>query len=151
MSRFVEAFKTLEEKLGAPSKLGPELLFVRVLKQEDVKKLASGLYAPTTGSKQINSITSSTPLFCEVLRVGPAGYVDDDGKDVELPYTPGDIVVVGQNAALIMSSYGELIGTGEMQFSYIKTPDILEHFPGKAAYDEQFKFLNERLSGATSE
>jgi co-chaperonin GroES (HSP10) len=98
-SKYLERFQKAKEA-GVFVKdviLTGSFILVEKIPQEEVKTKSGIVLTASGNNNNVNSISANLPTMVYVLAVG-AGHIDEDGNDVPLDVTPGDILMVGSNS-----------------------------------------------------
>jgi len=143
---YLKAFEVINEKAKDAFQLYGDALLVEEIPAEEVKR-ASGLYVPVGKTvTNVNGIESNRATFCRVLAVGE-GYFDDEGKEVPLNVTVGDIILVGRLSVNWFSVFGNVVATSGCQIGYTRESEIKVRFRGQEGYDAMFSILAEHTHG----
>lgn len=141
-SKYLNAIQTAVKE-NPDYKLYGSCLWVERIPEEEIKT-ASGIYLAATSTKsQIGTISADKPHFVTILAVGE-GHYDEDGKDVPLSVSPGDIVLIGTNSVKWFS-YLEIENYEPYSIGLTLESEIQIKFKGREAYERFFKSVNTAL------
>ncbi len=148
MSKYVEIFKELRSACEDDFILYGDFILVNILQDKEIKS-AGGIVLSTPDNHRINSMNQNKPIFCEVLEVGE-GFADSSGNTTPVGAEVGEILVVGQNAPLAFSRFGQIPMSGELQLALIRESEIIMHFPGRESYERYINRLQSAINGLRS-
>ncbi len=144
MKDYVAVFSKLKEENPDLCQLYGDYLLVNILKDKEITT-PSGIITSTPENHARNSLNSNKPVFCQILLAGK-GY-SQDGVIVPIAAEPGEVVVVGQNAPLIFTRFGDIPMVKDLQLALIREGEIIMQFPGTESYDAYFEELKKGLNG----
>lgn len=137
---YVAKFKKALEKVGDRVQIQGDIIFVERLTKlgGEEKQTAGGIIIAAPPAKQ-KSWAADQPEFVKVLAIG-AGYVDDEGKEVDIDLNPGDVVQVGANSVKWYTVFGnDLSGN----IGVMREGEKWVKFQGEEAYTEFMKEFQE--------
>jgi co-chaperonin GroES (HSP10) len=142
---YLKAFANTARVAQDTYDLTGDRLLVATLSQDQIAKevkTKGGIIIPET-DRQTNNKQVNLPTMAIVMLAGAGYYNDDTGEVVPLDTTPGDIILVGQNAIVSFSQFGALstYGKNEIQIGICSESSIQMRWKGQEAYDQFFDTL----------
>lgn len=137
-SEYLERFKRLKEA-NASFLLHGDRLIVEVLPKEEIKM---GLITIAVDPKSIkNQTTQHLPTLVVVLQAGE-GYEDEDGNDVPMPYSQGEVLLVSEPG---LRPYSQFPGISELvsnKIALTRESEVHMSWPSIEAYEAYKAALN---------
>lgn len=140
LSRFLPAFEAMQKECAGQFSIFGDILFVEEVGQGEVKTKSGLVIAEST--KQVDDIKTTTAPFCRVLAIGD-GHYDEDGADVPVNVSVGDIIMVPRLSVLWYRRFGPLTSDANAQFGITRASEIKLRFNGQEAFDKAMQILAE--------
>ena len=137
-SKYLKQFKKLSASGKGPILHGDRLI-VEVLPKDELKK--GGIIIAADLKDHRSMTQENRAQLCMILMTG-AGYEDEDGETQELPYKPGEIILVSDLSLKPYTQFPGLVDFTPNDIALSRTTEIHMSWDSIEHYEEYKAALN---------